>query len=67
MNKPFAVMRPGAKKATKLLSTEEEAQELAGTIEGAYVELREREYARCDDYCRAASWCTQLANERIEE
>ena len=60
----WAVMRAGAKRATKLFDDESEAYALAATIEGAYVESRDKEYARCEDYCRVASWCIQWGGSR---
>lgn len=58
----FAVYRPGAAKAIKLCSTEEEARNyikyknLSGDVR---IEERPATRRRCKDYCQAAPFCNQ--------
>lgn len=57
----WAVMKPGAKRATKLCSTLEEAERYAcgGSFE---ITRRISDPRRCFDYCRVAKFCEQHQN-----
>ena len=55
----FAVMKPGAKRATRVLPTLELAQEQCP--EGSVVVRRPGEYKRCEHYCDVAPFCPQWA------
>lgn len=65
----FALMKEGAKRALRLLDSEEEAIEYAETkklaqngkiTKGHYVERRQGESVRCENYCSVAPFCTQF-------
>lgn len=66
----FAVMKPGRKKALRLLDSEADAAEWIAIKtrpdEKAYVEGRPGESIRCESYCQAAPFCTQWAAIRKE-
>jgi hypothetical protein len=54
----YAVQKSGAKRAYKLLDTQEEAEKLAGGMgKGYVVEKRPGEAIRCLDYCVCAEYC----------
>lgn len=63
----WAVMKPGAKRSTKNFPHDElaAAEALAAEV-GGTVESREREYARCEDWCKvgAMGLCAQWNGER---
>lgn len=63
----FAVMKKGRKSAVRLYDTQKEAEERAEK-EGAgfYVELREREDRKCQDYCSVSKWCTYWQFKTLE-
>ena len=77
----WAVMEKGRKKAHRLLDSENEALEWAvrnkhakpgdlynGQIileDGVTIELRPREYKRCEEYCSVKNFCSQFKNDRI--
>ena len=54
----YAVMKQGAKRATKLHPNKEDAETHADEV-GGYVELREGESVRCDSYCSVSGFCNQ--------
>lgn len=60
----WAVMKKGAKRATRLLDSEQEAHEY-GTqnVEGYTLQYRPGESVRCNSYCSVAQFCTQKENE----
>lgn len=62
----WAVVKNGNSRATKLFDTEAEAEQLAAQLGNARIESREREYARCQDYCKvgALGLCAQWEGER---
>jgi hypothetical protein len=54
----YAVQKSGAKRAYKLLDTQEEAERIAGDMgKGYIVEKRPGEAIRCMDYCSCAAFC----------
>ena len=55
----YAVKKPGRKTALKVCDTEEEAKSYAEKA-GAdcYIERREGEDKRCDNYCLCCEWCS---------
>jgi hypothetical protein len=54
----FAVMKPGNKRATKVLDTNDEAEKYVADIgKGAFVETRQGESVRCADYCSCCEFC----------
>jgi hypothetical protein len=54
----YAVQKSGAKRAYKLLDTQEEAEKIAGDMgKGYVVEKRPGESTRCIDYCSCAAFC----------
>jgi hypothetical protein len=57
----YAVMKPGAKRATRVLDTEEEAKEYLYTKVGkGKIEVRVGEkFKRCERYCNASAFCKQ--------
>ena len=50
----WAVMKNGRKTALKLCNTKEEAEQYAG---GDYIEFRQGESKKCEDYCNVCQWC----------
>ena len=62
----YALMKKGRKTAIKLYDTPEEAQMVANTAPGQYVELRGGEPVRCIDYCTVgrAGLCSQWNLDR---
>ena len=67
----FAVKKKGAKRATALVDTEEEAQAVLSTHSGPYyIERREGGRSRCKgNWCQVAEYCTQWQNykDQIDE
>lgn len=56
----WAVMKKGGKRATKLHSNPDDAQEQAQSMgSGYYVETRPPVQIRCANYCSAFPWCEQ--------
>jgi hypothetical protein len=57
----YAVMKPGAKRATRVLDTEEEAKEYLYTKVGkGKIDVRVGEkFKRCERYCNASAFCKQ--------
>ena len=53
----YAVIKDGAKKAYRLLDTQEEAEKIAGDMKGYSVEKRPGESTRCIDYCACNEFC----------
>jgi len=53
----FAIVKPGGKRALKVLDTLEGAQELLK--EGQEIEHRPGTYTRCERFCEAAPFCAQ--------
>ena len=53
----YALMKKGSKKALKLCSSEEEANELLSQGKGDYIEFRPGEDKKCNEYCSCAKWC----------
>lgn len=56
----FAVTKPGAKRAIRVFTSEEDARKLAEFITGAIIQKRPGESTRCTSYCAAAKFCTQF-------
>lgn len=50
----YAVMKEGRKTALRVFKTKQEAEELAQTEKGAYVEERKGEHKKCSRYCLVA-------------
>ena len=61
----FAVRKAGRKTAVRVFDTEAEAQALAATLSGGYVEIRPGASVRCADYCAVRGFCAQRA--RLQE
>ena len=60
----FAVKREGRKTAIRVLTSEQEAKEMAEKEKG-YVETRTGEPRRCaGNYCGVAEWCKQYQGEK---
>ena len=59
----WAVMKPGAKRATKVTYDEVSATMYAAKIPGARVEYRPGKAVRCESYCQASQICPQFAKE----
>ena len=57
----FAVRKSGRKTAVRVFDTEAEAQTLAATLSGGYVETRPGASVRCADYCAVRGFCAQRA------
>lgn len=55
----FAVMKPGAKRAVKLYTSETDATEHAAKEKGLTVIPRPGESTRCKSYCSVAKFCDQ--------
>ena len=52
----WAVMKKGLKKALKLFDTEEDAKNYLKSSD-EYVEFRQGESKKCEDYCNVCQWC----------
>ncbi len=55
----WAVMKPGGKRAVKIVSTKEEAQDIASQYPGGKVEERRGIAMRCENYCNVNKFCSQ--------
>jgi len=56
----YAIMKKGAKRATKLFDDKTEAEYyLPNYPKGTTIEVREGAQVRCDDYCPVAPFCAQ--------
>ena len=58
----WAVIKKGVKRATRVLDSQEEANELAGNLSAKYkrpyiVEHRPSEDTKCEGYCDVRRWC----------
>ena len=53
----WAVMKEGRKTALKLCDSEAEAEEYKATKGGDYIEFRQGESKKCEDYCNVCQWC----------
>jgi hypothetical protein len=58
----YALMKEGRKSAVKLYDTENEAN-AAATDKGHYVEIRQGQSVRCEDYCSANRFCPYYKSE----
>lgn len=65
----YAVYRPGAAKAIRLLSTEREAERYIRDkkLTGCQVEHRPGERTKCEKYCSAAPFCNQFKKWKEEQ
>ena len=64
----YAVMKAGAKRATKVCDTEQEARDWMqnqGMRTGYQIVKREGGRTRCEQYCSVADFCTQWAMEKM--
>lgn len=59
----FAVKKVGAKRATKLYDSRDEAFIHASQDPSLEVERRPGSCPRCDSYCAISKWCSQYQNE----
>jgi hypothetical protein len=60
----YAVKKKGAKRAVRVLDSEEDALAFIGDQSGLEIELRAGQFTRCkDNWCRVAQWCEQYENE----
>lgn len=63
----YAVMKKGAKRATKVFDSVDDAKAHADTLGFGYgVTTREGGRTRCENYCSVAEFCTQWMMERAE-
>jgi hypothetical protein len=62
----WAVYKGRSKRAYKLCDTERQAAAVAKEI-GGWMQLRPKQYKRCEDYCYAAPFCEQFQAEKGEE
>ena len=65
----WAVIKKGAKRATKLFDDQKLAKDIADSTPGMTVELRPGMAVRCEMYCSASKFCLQyqgVLNERKE-
>jgi hypothetical protein len=61
----YAVMKKGAKRATKVFDNVDDAKAHADTLGSGYsVTTREGGRTRCENYCSVAEFCTQWVMER---
>lgn len=59
----YAVMKPGNKRATRVMDTADEAEKLAVDLgKGCYVETRTGESVRCAEYCSCCDFCDFYRN-----
>lgn len=58
----WAVKKPGAKRALRIVDDLDDALELA-EWKGAKIEHRPAEFRRCEAYCDVAAFCSQYAND----
>lgn len=58
----FALVKPGGKRALKVLDTAPTPEEIP---EGYEVQVRRGTYKRCQHYCEVAPWCPQWAAENM--
>lgn len=66
----WAVTKVGAKRATKVCATEQEAKDWVqnqGSRTGYQIIKREGSRTRCENYCSVSEWCTQWAMEQVEK
>lgn len=56
----FAVIKQGAKRATRVYENEDEAVEHAKQDSALYVQKRPGENTRCRNYCAVARFCSQI-------
>ena len=65
-NDKWAVVRPGLKRALRLVDTKKDADALAITYSPAVVEYRPGEPKHCQgNYCGVAEWCSQWKSEPV--
>lgn len=62
----WAVMKPGGKRASRVLPTPQAAQEYASGLNGAVIEHRAGERIRCESYCEVSEFCSQWSKWRAE-
>lgn len=60
----WAVMKEGRKTALKLCDSEAEAEEYKATKGGDYIEFRQGESKKCEDYCNVCQWCPFCNNKK---
>ena len=65
----YAVYRPGAAKAIRLLPSLKEAERYikAKGLDGCKIEHRVGERTKCEKYCQAASFCNQFQKWKAEQ
>jgi hypothetical protein len=64
----YAIMKPKAKRATKLYDDKQDAeQQLLTYPEGTTIEVRKGAQVRCDDYCQVSSFCKQYLDLMMEK
>lgn len=55
----YAVMQGNYKRAKRVCSTMAEAEEFAGNISNAHIDVRHGKNIRCENYCPASEFCEQ--------
>ena len=63
----YAVMKPGAAKATRVLDSEEEALKYIAEkkVKGGMVVMRPGRDTRCEDYCPVNKWCPHFMESSL--
>lgn len=65
----FAVMKKGNKRAIRVLDSEDEANNYIRNMnldDKHYIEFRQGENKKCNEYCNVRQWCPLFNNERKE-
>jgi len=63
----WAVVKKGAKRATKLCDSELDAHAVRGSDRSYEIQHRPGESKRCEFYCLAAPWCSQFKAEKEKQ
>ena len=61
----WALMKPGAQRATRILQDEDEARKLARATKDMTVVHRPGVSTRCESYCAAAPFCSQAQKGKV--
>jgi hypothetical protein len=62
----WAVKKPGAKRAIKVLWSHQEAINYVATLPAKHeIEHRKGEYTRCANYCAVSEFCNQWAMDQV--
>ena len=61
----WALMKPGATRATRVLANEADARKLAAATKDMQVVFRPGVSVRCESYCAAAPFCSQFQKGKV--